>query len=359
MTNSKNVLFYVFGKGSLNELPLLIQNKRTKADDYCIYFVDRFLAESPVLGSLSKMENDLLFFVDTVDEPTTADINRVYSEIVNSRKTHPVVIVGMGGGCTLDTAKAISNLLTNGGRAEDYQGWDLVRVPGIYKIGIPTISGTGAESSRTCVMTNMEKHLKLGMNSEYTIYDQLIMDPGLSKTVERSQYFYSGVDTYIHCIESLGGRYRHAIGDAFSYQALTISREVFGAEDMQDEGSREKLMVASYLGGCAIANSYVGVVHPLSAGLSTVLKTHHCIGNCIVMNVMEEFYPRETTEFHHFLEKQRVTLPTNVTANLTDEDFNDLYEGTIIHEKPLANALGEGFREILTRDRVVEIFKRM
>lgn len=71
-----------------------------------------------------------------------------YDEINTASKTGlPVAIIGMGGGCTLDTAKAISNLLTNGGKAEDYQGWDLVKVPGIYKIGIPTISGTGAESS--------------------------------------------------------------------------------------------------------------------------------------------------------------------------------------------------------------------
>ncbi len=67
----------------------------------------------------------------------------------------------------------MANLLTNGGKAEDYQGWDLVKKPAIYKIGIPTISGTGAEASRTCVMTNSKSGIKLGMNSDFTIYDQL------------------------------------------------------------------------------------------------------------------------------------------------------------------------------------------
>lgn len=63
---------------------------------------------------------------------------------------------------------------------------------------------------------------------------------------------------------------------------------MFLSEDMMSDENREN-MVASYLGGCAIANSFVGVVHPFSAGLSVVLDTHHCIGNCITMNAMEEF----------------------------------------------------------------------
>jgi 3-deoxy-alpha-D-manno-octulosonate 8-oxidase len=58
-----------------------------------------------------------------------------------------------------DTGKAVSNLLRNPGNAEDYQGWDLVKNPGVYKIGVPTISGTGAEASRTCVMTNPKNGL--------------------------------------------------------------------------------------------------------------------------------------------------------------------------------------------------------
>ena len=61
----------------------------------------------------------------------------------------------------MDTAKAISNLLTNPGEAADYQGWDLVKNPAVFKIGIPTISGTGSEATRTCVMTNSLTGLNL------------------------------------------------------------------------------------------------------------------------------------------------------------------------------------------------------
>lgn len=359
MNNSKNVPFYLFGKGVLSGLALLIELKRKDREDYCIFFIDRFFERSEISASLPIGEQDLVFFVSTEVEPTTTNVNSIYDTVLARKGNIPRAVVGMGGGCTLDTAKAISNMLTNGGKAEDYQGWDLVRVPGVYKIGIPTISGTGAESSRTCVLTNQAKNLKLGMNSEHTIYDQLLLDPVLPVTVPRDQYFYTGLDTYIHCIESLRGSYRHAIGDAFSNEALSLSRDVFGSEDMQSAENLEKLMVASYLGGCAIANSYVGVVHPLSAGLSTVLKVHHGLANCFVMNVMEEFYPEETEEFHHFMRKQAVELPAGITAGLGDEGFERLYESTIIHEKPLTNALGADYRSILTKSKATEIFKRI
>ena len=77
------------------------------------------------------------------------------SNVVSRRLSLAWVVVS-----TMDVAKAVSNLLTNGGVAENYQGWDLVKEPGVYKIGIPTISGTGAEATRTCVTTNERSGLK-------------------------------------------------------------------------------------------------------------------------------------------------------------------------------------------------------
>ena len=109
------------------------------------------------------------------------------------------------------------------------------------------------------------------MNSDFTVYDQILMDPSLTVTVPRNQYFYTGMDAYIHSFEALSGSYRNPIGDAFSNQTISLCKDVFSTGDMMEASKREKLMVASYLGGCAIATSYVGVVHPLPAGLSVVL----------------------------------------------------------------------------------------
>ena len=298
-------------------------------------------------------------YVDATDEPTTDGIDAITSELRGLLTGLPATIVGFGGGTTMDTAKAVANLLTNTGGAADYQGWDLVKVAAVHKIAVPTISGTGSEATRTCVMTNTKTGLKLGMNSDYTIFDQMVLDPDLTASVPRDQYFYTGMDAYIHCIEALAGSYRNAVGDAYSRETVNLCRQVFLADDMMSAEAREQLMVASYLGGCAIATSYVGLVHPFSAGLSVVLGLHHCIANCIALNALGEFYPAEHAEFQTMMNKQKVSLPVGVCANLSDEQYQRLVAATVVHAKPLTNALGPNFRDVLTDERVTEIFRRM
>ncbi len=357
--NVRNVQQYTIGSGALNDLSEIIERKR-KQDKSVIFFVDSFFKKDKQLkDKLSIKKNDHIIFVETKNEPTTDYIDDKVVELESLGVSDPEVIVGIGGGVTMDIAKAVSNLLTNGGKAEDYQGWDLVKNPGVYKIAIPTLSGTGAEATRTCVMINKSTGLKLGMNSDYTVFDQIIMDPDLTKTVPKNQYFYTGMDAYIHCIEALNGVYRNAIGDAYSEQTIALCRDVFNSNNMMSDENRSKMMVASYLGGCAIATSYVGVVHPFSAGLSVVLGVRHCIANCITMRAMEEFYPAEYSEFWKMVGQQGVEVPEGICNNLTEEQYEQLYKSTVIHEKPLTNALGENFKDILTKKKVIEIFKKM
>jgi 3-deoxy-alpha-D-manno-octulosonate 8-oxidase len=354
--NSKQVQYYNYGPGAIKHLEGLLEGR----EGYKLYVIDHYFKDKDLSSQLPIQAEDYVLWLDTTHEPKTDQIDGFMAQVKELKQgMKPPVVLGIGGGSSLDTAKAMANLFNNPGKAEDYQGWDLVQHPGIFKIGIPTISGTGAESSRTCVMTNVRSGLKLGMNSDFTIYDQLILDPDLTATVPRDQYFYTGMDSYIHCIESLNGSHRNAIGDAFSEETLKLCRDAFLGEDMQSDENRGKLMVASYLGGCAIANSYVGVIHPFSAGLSVVLGTHHCIANCITMMAMEEFYPAEYAEFNRMAAKQNVVIPRGIASNLLDEQYVQLYQSTVIHEKPLKNALGENFKEILTLEKVTEIFKRM
>ncbi|MDD5090796.1 MAG: iron-containing alcohol dehydrogenase family protein [Candidatus Wallbacteria bacterium] len=356
LKTSRNVPDYLFGRGAITHLKDMLQHNPASGSGPVLFLADHFFRSKGLDSVLPVSGQDRLIFIDSTDEPTTSGINALRNSL-ESDGFAPAAVVGIGGGTTLDTAKALSNLLTNGGNAEDYQGWDLVKVKGVHKIGVPTLSGTGAESSRTCVMTNAASGLKLGMNSHFTVFDQLVLDPDLTATVPSEQYFYSGADTYIHCIESLHGRFRHPVGDAFSDQALRLSREVFQTGNMLSPENREKLMVASYLGGCAIANSFVGVVHPVSAGLSVVLHIHHCLGNCLALNALEEFYPAEVEEFRGMLKSHEITLPRGVCSGLDESGFEQLYNATVIHEKPLSNALGDSFKDMLTRKKLRSIFE--
>lgn len=358
--NARNVSRYLYGQGAIADLAGILSERRSASAAPAVFFIDSFFKLHGLPQKLNAVaHDDLVIYVDAKDEPTTDQVNRFRDQLTKTNKKLPCAIVGIGGGTTMDTAKAVSNLLTNGGNAEDYQGWDLIKLPGIFKIAIPTISGTGAESTRTCVMTNPANGLKLGMNSDFTVYDQIILDPDLTGTVPRNQYFYTGMDAYIHCMESLGGSYRNAIGDAYSDQTIRLCRDVFLGDAMMSDDNRAKLMVASYLGGCAIATSYVGVVHPFSAGLSVVLGIHHCVANCMTMRAMEQFYPEGYREFWQMAKYQGVAIPEDICHNLTDEQHDRLYAATVVHQKPLTNALGENYKDILTRKKVREIFLAM
>ena len=363
VSNVRNVGRYVFRVGGIESLGGILTSRPGFSANPVIYLIDEFFQDQTTLfRNLPVRANDSVRFVPTQEESTTEYINALYGDVVQEVvevQGPPCAIVGIGGGITLDTAKAVSNLLGNGGRAEDYQGWDLLKVPGTFKVGIPSISGTGAEATRTCVMTSKATGLKLGMNSDFTVFDQLIMDPELTRTVPRSQYFFTGMDAFIHCIEGLSGSYRNPIGDVFSEKCIELCRQVFLSEDMQTDQSRANLMAASYIGGCAVATSYVGVVHPFSAGLSVVLGLHHGVANCIALNGLKEFYPAAHDELAEMLERQKVDLPQSVCANLSEEQFGMLYESTVVHEKPLINALGVDYKKVLTRERVREIFSRM
>ena len=355
----KNVGALNTGAGCISELPNVLRNAGFSDGKILVFMDMNFKKEE-------KIDLDILLrsfywdevVVDAKEEPTTQKINEYFADITEVGED-VVAVVGIGGGTTMDTAKAIGNLITNRGSAEDYQGWDLLRKPSVFTVGIPTISGTGSESTRTCVMTNKKSGLKLGMNSDHTVFNHIILDPNLTSTVPRSQFFYTGMDAYIHCVEALNGSYRNPIGDAFSEMTVRLCREVFLSPDMMTSENRSKLMVASYLGGCSIATSYVGVVHPFSAGLSVVLGTHHCEANCIVMKQMSEFYPAETREFETFCERQDISVTQNLCTSLEHGDFESLFNATVIHEKPLTNALGEDFLEILTFEKVTDLFRRM
>nr|MCR5561845.1 iron-containing alcohol dehydrogenase [Desulfovibrio sp.] len=291
-------------------------------------------------------------------EPTTDGIDAYKAEIAaRTGGRLPCALLAFGGGATMDTCKCVGNLLANPGKAEDYQGWELVKHPAPYKIGCPTLSGTGSESSRTGVLCNVAKNLKLGMNSDYTMFDQLILDPGLSETVPRNQFFYTGIDTYMHCFESLTGNYRNVVVDALSEKAIDLCKQVFLSDDMMSDDNRERMMIASFLGG--MAAGFVGTVHPISAGLSMVLHMHHGIANCYALSVQEDIYPEQYGEFMAMMERQRISLPKGICDGLTDAQYTALYEGSIVHEKPLSNRLGPDFKKIFTKENVIDRFKRM
>jgi len=248
-------------------------------------------------------------------------------------------------------------MLTNKGSASDYQGWDLVKNKAVYHVGVPTISGTGAEVSRTTVLTGPVK--KLGINSDYTPFDQAVLDPDLTIGVPTDQWFYTGMDCFIHCVESLNGTFLNEFSKSYGEKAYDLCKEIFLQNDLSDQEAREKLMMASWHGGMSIAYSQVGVAHAMSYGLSYVLGTKHGIGNCIVFDHLEDYYPEGVKLFKEMKALHKVELPKGLCANLTEYQMNTMIDIALSLVPLWENALGENWEQHMTRERLRELYLKM
>ena len=352
--NFKLVPNVIFGRGCFAQLDEIVEKQRDNKDSWVVFVMDDVFKGKDLEKKLPLHEKDMLLRVNVDDEPKTEYVDELTLKVREYSSSLPCTVIGIGGGSTMDLAKAISLMLTNQGSSTLYQGWDLIKNPAICHMAVPTLSGTGAEVSRTAVLTGPEK--KLGLNSDFTVFDQVILDPELTKGVPKEQHFYTGMDCYIHCIESLEGTFLNEFSRSYGEKSLDLCRQVF-LDDHPD--SADKLMMASFFGGMSIAYSQVGACHALSYGLSYVLGTHHGIGCCIVFDYLDEFYPEGVKEFRTMMEKCNIELPRDLVKNLKEEQIETMITVALGLEPLWENCLGREWKNIMTRDKARSLFLKM
>lgn len=358
-TNYKNfpmVPRVIFGAGCFGQLGEILLPKRINSEAPFIFLVDDVFEGSGLISRIPLIFNDQIIFISADEEPKTDQVDALVQKIKNDYDNLPSGIIGIGGGTLLDLAKAVAIMLTNKGNAFQYQGWDLVKKPSIYHVGIPTISGTGAEVSRTTVLLGPEK--KLGINSDFTTFDQVLLDPDLTKGVSKEQWFYTGMDCFIHCIESLNGTFLNAFSQSYGEKALELCKEVY-LGDLQEDDARNKLMMASWHGGMSIAYSQVGVAHAMSYGLSYLLGVKHGIGNCLVFQHLKEFYPEGVELFNEMKVKHNIRLPKGICGELTNDDFEIMINVALSLVPLWENALGKEWRTIITPEKLKSIYQKI
>ena len=353
--NFKMVDYVVYGRGCFDQLSEIIAPRR-KNNAPMIFLIDHYFENKPLINRVPVQGNDKIIYADVTYEPKTTYVDSIAKQLKDEFGEVSGVI-GIGGGSTMDLAKAVSLMMTNPGSSADYQGWDLVKKPGVYKVGIPTLSGTGAEVSRTTVLTGPTR--KLGMNSDFTPFDQIVLDPALTSNAPANQRFYTGMDCYIHCIESLEGTYLNEFSKSYGEKALELCRNVFVRKNNWDDENDDQLMMASYAGGMSIAYSQVGVAHAVSYGLSYLLGTKHGIGNCIVFDKLEEYYPEGVTEFKYMVEKNKIDIPQNITKGLSDAEFNKMIDVSLGMKPLWENALGKDWEKTMTREKLRALYEKL
>ena len=194
-------------------------------------------------------------------------------------------VIGVGGGSAMDVAKAISILLTNGGRAVDYLGLGKISKPGVPKIMVPTSAGTGAEVTFTAVFINEETGSKGGMNGDPLYPDVAVLDPELTLSLPPKVTATTGIDALTHALEAYTSTQAHPISEMYSIRAISLIAENIRAAyaDGRNIQARENMLLGSLLGGKALATAGVGLVHAMAYPLGGMFGIAHGLANAVLL----------------------------------------------------------------------------
>lgn len=215
---------------------------------------------------------------DLVEEnPTTVHVDR---GLRCASDFKPDMIVGLGGGSSMDCAKGVNFRFTNGGQMQDYWGIDKAHSPMLPLIAIPTTSGTGSEAQSFALITDPQTHQKMACGDARALPRVAILDPELTRTQPPRVAAATGIDAVAHAVETSATTKRNDISRRFSRAAWNLlngSFERLMRNQSDDERAREDMLLGAHLAGAAIENSMLGAAHAVANALTAVFGTVHGI----------------------------------------------------------------------------------
>jgi alcohol dehydrogenase len=272
----------VFGPGKISLLGALA---REQGGQRILLVTDRGLetAGHPARGIAALEEAGLAVTVfDEVHEnPTTDDVDR---GLAVARAAGIDLIVGLGGGSSMDCAKGINFLLTNGGRMQDYAGKGKATRPMLPLIAVPTTSGTGSEAQSYALIADARTHMKMACGDPKAACRVALLDPELTMSMPASVTAATGIDALSHAVESYVAVCSNPVSQLFSRQAWDLLVHGFPAvlNTPGDSEARGRMLLGAHLAGAAIENSMLGATHALANPLSA----HSGVTHGVAIGVM-------------------------------------------------------------------------
>ncbi len=199
-------------------------------------------------------------------------------------------IVAVGGGSPIDAAKAIGILVTSGGPMRDYFSGKQVERPLPPLVAIPTTCGTGSEATQFSVITDTERHFKLGIGSPFNLPKVAIVDPGLLVGLPAAMVASTGMDALCHAIESYTSQIAQPVSDALNLRAIElIARHLRRAVANSNLRDLAGLAMASLLAGMGFNNTRTTLVHAMSHAVTGHARVPHGVANAILLPHVLEF----------------------------------------------------------------------
>jgi alcohol dehydrogenase len=186
-------------------------------------------------------------------------------------------IIGLGGGSSMDCAKGINFLLTNGGRVSDYRGYGKATQPMLPMIAIPTTAGTGSEGQSYALISDAETHAKMACGDPKAAFRVALLDPALTVSQPRSITATSGFDAIAHAVETFVSTKRNPLSELFSREAWRLlephyERVLTEPDNLEARGA---MQLGAYYAGVAIENSMLGAAHACANPLTARYGTAH------------------------------------------------------------------------------------
>lgn len=268
-------------------------------------FQKAFVCSDPDLirFNVTKKVTDLLdaagfayeVYSDIKPNPT---IENVQTGVAAFRKSGADCIVAIGGGSSMDTAKAIGVIIENPEFADvrSLEGVAPTKKHAVFTIAVPTTAGTAAEVTINYVITDVEKKRKFVCADTNDIPEVAVIDPDMMASMPKGLTAATGMDALTHAIEGYTTKAAWEMTDMFHLKAIElIAGHLRGAVENTAEG-REGMALAQYVAGMGFSNVGLGIVHSMAHGLGALYDTPHGVANAIILPVVMEYNAPYTGE---------------------------------------------------------------
>ena len=284
------------GAGAIKEITVEAKNRGFKKAFVCSDpDLIKFNVTSKVTDLLKAESMDFEIYSEIQPNPT---IENVQSGVAAFKKAAADYIIAIGGGSSMDTAKAIGIIITNP-EFEDVrslEGLSATKKPCVPIFAVPTTAGTAAEVTINYVITDVEKKRKFVCVDPHDIPVVAFVDPEMMSSMPKGLTASTGMDALTHAIEGYTTLGANTITDMFNLKAIElIAKSLRGAVENTKEG-REGMALGQYITGMGFSNCGLGIVHSMAHSLGAVYDTPHGVANAILLPTVMEYNAEATGE---------------------------------------------------------------
>jgi alcohol dehydrogenase class IV len=317
-----------YGRDSLKKVGEEVKSRGTNA----LIISDKIMES---LGYVDKCKNYLKeagvtfsTYLDIDSEPTDVFVEEALDIF---RKNNCDILIALGGGSCIDTAKAVAVLANNGGSISDYMGnKKIANKKAVPLVAIPTTAGTGSEATDVTVITNTRNDVKMMIKQPAFMPEVAIVDPLLTLSSPEKITAATGVDALTHAIEAYISRRAHPFTNTLALPAIKLIYENIqkAYENGNDIEARESMSLGALMAGIAFSNASVCLVHGMSRPIGAIFHVPHGVSNAMLLPAVLEYSKsncmEQLTEIGLFIKPELKRLTNEEIANTVVNEVKKL-----------------------------------